>query len=81
MNDLPALIDAIRQEVETLVLQPVDADTALISSRLLDSISLVDLALQLETRFGTRIAAAEIKPEQFETCRAIAQLVWNKLHA
>ncbi len=51
------------------------ADTVLLSSGLVDSLSLVDLALFIEERFGARIHDTELNPDTFDTLGQLAELV------
>jgi acyl carrier protein len=54
------------------VIQPGDA---LISSGLIDSFSLVDLALFIEDTFGVRIADSELNASTFDTIDQLAALI------
>lgn len=51
------------------------ADEALISSGLIDSFSLVDLALYVEDTFGVRIDDAELNAEYFDTLDELTRLI------
>lgn len=51
------------------------ADEALISSGLIDSFSLVDLALYVEDTFGVRIDDAELSAETFDTLDELVALI------
>lgn len=55
----------------------MDLDPAepLISSGLLDSFNLVDLALIIEDNFGVRIEDFELNAETFDTLEELAQLI------
>ncbi len=50
-------------------------DEALISSGLVDSFSLVDLALFVEETFGVRIDDTELTAEVFDTIEELAALI------
>jgi len=50
-------------------------DEALISSGLIDSFSLVDLALFVEDTFGVRIDDSELTSDVFDTLYELASLV------
>ena len=54
------------------VIQPGDA---LISSGLIDSFSLVDLALFVEDTFGVRIADSELNASTFDSIEQLANLI------
>ncbi|MBE0695674.1 MAG: acyl carrier protein [Anaerolineaceae bacterium] len=51
------------------------ADTVLLSSGLVDSFSLVDLAMFIEERFGVRIHDTELNAQTFDTLGQLSQLV------
>ncbi len=51
----------------------VKPDTALFTSNLLDSISLVDLILFVETEMGTRINPDDVRIENFDSIAQIMQ--------
>lgn len=51
------------------------SDTDLLSSGLLDSLTMMDLVVFIEVEFEQRIAMNDMRPERFRTIGAIAQLV------
>ncbi|MBN1304153.1 MAG: acyl carrier protein [Anaerolineales bacterium] len=53
----------------------IGADEALISSGLIDSFSLVDLALFVEDTYGVRIDDTELNADTFDTLAQLAGLV------
>ena len=57
------------------VIQP---DEALISSGLIDSFSLMDLALYVEDTFGVRIEDTELNAETFDSLQALADLIKSR---
>jgi acyl carrier protein len=57
------------------VIQPGEA---LISSGLIDSFSLVDLALLVEDSFGVRIEDTELNAETFDNLNQLADLIRRK---
>jgi len=62
----------------TILKQPqrkIEAEEALISSGLIDSFSLVDLALFVEDVFGARIEDTELNKEHFDTLAQLSELV------
>lgn len=59
-------------------LLPIRNDTELISSRILDSLSLLDLVMFLEDHFGIIIDAEEVAPENFKTVDSICKYVKTK---
>ena len=54
-------------------------DEPLISSGLVDSFSLVDLALFVESTFGVHIDDTELSAQVFDSLRGLAQLVRGRL--
>lgn len=77
------MVDPIMSTLETYVSakilkQPgrrIDEDAALISSGLIDSFSLVDLALFVEDTFGVRIEDTELNAQSFDNLRQLAALI------
>ena len=53
----------------------IDANEALISSGLIDSFSLVDLALYVEDTFGVRIDDTELNADTFDSLSQLAALI------
>ena len=53
-------------------------DEALISSGLVDSFSLVDLALFIEDSFGVRIEDTELNAETFDTLDQLVEIVLSQ---
>lgn len=51
---------------------------ALISSGLIDSFSLVDLALLVEEQFGVRIDDSELNAETFDSLEQLAALIQSR---
>jgi acyl carrier protein len=56
-------------------------DEPIISSGLVDSFSLVDLALFVESAFGVRIDDTELTAQVFDSVRELARLVRSRLPA
>ncbi len=56
----------------------IAADEALISSGLIDSFSLVDLALLVEDTFGVRIQDTELNAECFDSLEQLAALIESR---
>ena len=54
-------------------------DEALLSSGLVDSFSLVDLALFVEDTFGVRIADTELNASTFDTLEQLAALIQSRM--
>ncbi len=77
------MADAITSALETYVSakilkQPgrrIAEDAALISSGLIDSFSLVDLALFVEDAFGVRIEDTELNAQSFDNLRQLTAII------
>lgn len=54
------------------------ADEPLISSGLIDSFSLMDVALYVEDTFGVRIEDTELNAETFDTLTQLAALIESR---
>ena len=67
--------------VTTILKQPVrviDANEPLISSGLIDSFSLMDLALFVEDSFGVRIEDTELNADTFDNLTQLVSLVESR---
>ena len=63
---------------EKILKQPsrvITADEPLISSGLIDSFSLMDLALYVEDTFGVRIEDTELNADTFDSLNQLAALI------
>jgi acyl carrier protein len=77
---------AILEKLETyiasvIIKQPgraIPAQEALLSSGLIDSFSLIDLALFVEDSFGVRIDDTELNAESFDSLAELAELITNR---
>ncbi len=58
---------------------PLDKDTALISSGLIDSFHLVDLAVFIEEKFGVQIGDSELNADTFDTVHQLSALIRQRL--
>jgi acyl carrier protein len=66
---------------EKILKQPnkvIAADEALISSGLIDSFSLMDLALFIEDTFGVRVEDTELNAETFDNLNQLAALISSR---
>ena len=72
----------LSQYIATYVLQQpnrqIAPDEALISSGLIDSFSLVDLALYIEDTFGARIDDTELNADTFDTLEQLVDLICQR---
>ncbi len=66
---------------EKILKQPnkiISADEALLSSGLIDSFSLMDLALFIEDTFGIRVEDTELNAETFDNLNQLAALISSR---
>ena len=66
---------------EKILKQPnkvITADEALISSGLIDSFSLMDLALFIEDTFGVRVEDTDLNAETFDNLTQLAALIASR---
>lgn len=66
---------------EKILKQPnkvITADEALISSGLIDSFSLMDLALFIEDTFGVRVEDTELNADTFDNLTQLAALIASR---
>ncbi len=79
---LQEMISTLAKKIaNTILKQPnrtLTADEALISSGLIDSFSLVDLALLIEDEFGVVIDDTELNSDSFDTLEQLASLIQSK---
>jgi acyl carrier protein len=77
-----AMITILAQKIAQNILKEpkrtIQADEALISSGLIDSFSLVDLALLVEDEFGVVVDDTELNPDSFDTLEQLAALIQSK---
>ena len=55
--------------------EPINAETDLLESELLDSLLIIDVVAHIEHAFGVKIENADIAPRHFRTIGALADLV------
>lgn len=81
MNDQIAmpLAQFISQKIIKQPNKVIQPDEPLITSGLVDSFSLVDLALFVENSFNVRIDDTELTADVFDTLRQLAELVESRL--
>ena len=80
MND--SMISTIEQYIANKILkQPnrkIKPDESLISGGLIDSFSLVDLALFVEDTFGVHIDDSELNAQTFDSLNQLAALIQSR---
>ncbi len=77
-----AVIESLEQYIATKILkQPgrhIAPDAPLISSGVIDSFSLVDLALFVEDTFSVRIEDTELNAQTFDNLNQLAALIQSR---
>jgi acyl carrier protein len=80
MNE--TIISGLEQYIVTKILkQPnrrISPDEPLISSGLIDSFSLMDLALFVEDTYGVRIEDTELNADKFDSLNQLATLIESR---
>ena len=73
------IIDLLTEKIKKNLLKDpkleLEPSETLISSGLLDSFNLVDLALIIEEEYGVRIEDFELNADTFDTIEELAQLI------
>lgn len=64
---------AAREAVMAIVRQKVRDDEALVSSGLIDSLSILKLILLMERQLGIKIPTADVQPEDFDSVDLITE--------
>ncbi len=67
--------------LEKLSLEVPAADTDLLETGLLDSLSFVSLLLVLEQEFGRRVDVHDLEIDRFRTIAKIAEFITDHAHA
>jgi len=74
-----ALTKYIAAEILKQPDKEIPPDTPIISSGLIDSFSLVDLALFIEDQFGVQIDDTELNAESFDSINELAALIEKRM--
>lgn len=69
------MIDAVREVVATIVKKRVRDDQPLVSSGLIDSLSVLTLISALEARLQIRIPTAQVQPDDFDSVLIILETI------
>ena len=78
-NDVIAkLAEFIADEILKQPNREIAPDEALISSGMIDSFSLMDLALFVEDNFGVRIEDTELNADTFDNLEALTALISSR---
>jgi acyl carrier protein len=77
-NIISALAKFIAEKILKQPSKVIEPDEALISSGLIDSFSLMDLALFVEDTFGVRIEDTELNAQTFDNLNQLADLITSR---
>ena len=66
------------EKIEEIAFETVSKNDSLWESRVLDSITIVELAVEIETEYGIKIGFDEIIVENFETVEKLINFVKSK---
>ncbi len=66
------------EKIEEIAFETVTKEDSLWESRVLDSITIVELAVEIETEYGIKIGFDEIIVENFETVERLINFVKSK---
>jgi len=81
--DKSEVIQLIGSKISSQILKipekVISADEPLISSGLIDSFSLVDLALEVEDLFGVRIEDFELNVDTFDSLDQLSDIIISRL--
>lgn len=78
--DKSEIITIVINETQSVVMKKLSPDQPLISTRLLDSMGVVDLTTALEVAFNIKIEARDLIPQNFETIDNIVDYISRTLH-
>ena len=79
MSDtIPQLSNFIASKILKQPNRPINPDEKLISSGLIDSFNLMDLALFVEDTFGVRIEDTELNADTFDTLTQLDSLIASR---
>jgi len=85
VTDKAEIIEKIKIYLQEDILQlpnrEIEPDEALISSGLIDSFSLVDVALFVEDTYDVRIDDTELNADTFDTLNELADLILDRQEA
>ena len=78
-NIINKLETYLKEEILQQPNRTIEPDEPLISSGLIDSFSLVDVALFVEDTYGVQIDDTELNADTFDTLNALSELILERL--
>ncbi len=76
---IKSLQKGIAEQILNLPQKPIDPNEALISSGVIDSFSLVDLAMLVEDTFNVRIEDTELNSDTFDSVEQLAEIIKSRM--
>lgn len=70
--------DFLKDKIEEISFTRVENNDSLWQSRVLDSITIVELAVEIEAEYGIKIPFEEIVEDHFETVNLLADYIQSK---
>lgn len=77
-NNTLHMEEFLLEKIEEIAFETVTKEDSLWESRVLDSITIVELAVEIETEYGIKIGFDEIIVENFETVERLINFVKSK---
>ncbi len=68
----------IQEQIKSLVFKNVGVEDSLLKSRLMDSITVIDLAVSIEEKYDLKIPYTEINEDNFDTIGQIIVFLKTK---
>ncbi len=69
----------LKTEIEELTFEEVEHNQLLISTNILDSITIVELSVAIEDEFGITVPINDLKVEQFDSIDIMAEYIQSKM--
>ncbi|MCB0482051.1 MAG: acyl carrier protein [Flavobacteriales bacterium] len=76
---MDTIVQFLKAEIESLTFEEVETNVPLISTKILDSITVVDLAVAIEDEYKIKVPLNEVTEEEFDTIERMAKYIQNKI--
>ena len=77
--DLVVALRILLAEMEVMPAKAVSDDSSLFDAGILDSLRLMELVAQIQSRFGIRVGVNDLIPDHFDSLERMARYVSGKL--
>ena len=74
------LVDFLKKSIAEIAFSDVEVDESLFISKLIDSISFVDLLVAIEEKMKIKIKVNEVNTDNFDTVNMITTFIEKKLN-